>query len=53
VATFAIGQAGAANAALFAVAMLATQDAALGEALDRFRAEQTAAARAMTLPPAA
>jgi 5-(carboxyamino)imidazole ribonucleotide mutase len=53
VATFAIGQAGAANAALFAVAMLATQDAALGEALDQFRAEQTAAARAMTLPPAA
>lgn len=53
VATFAIGPAGAANAALFAVAMLAAHDAALGQALDQFRAEQTAAARAMTLPPAA
>jgi 5-(carboxyamino)imidazole ribonucleotide mutase len=48
VATFAIGPAGAANAALFAVAMLATDDAALREQLERFRAEQTAAARAMT-----
>ena len=52
VATFAIGAAGAANAALFAVAMLAGDDAALRERLARFRAEQTAAARAMTLPPA-
>ena len=53
VATFAIGQAGAANAALFAVAMLATADAALRERLQAFRARQTEAARAMTLPPAA
>ena len=51
VATFAIGQAGAANAALFAVAMLACHDAALRQKLEAFRAEQTAAARAMTLPP--
>ena len=51
VATFAIGQAGAANAALFAVAMLANHDAALRSKLEAFRAEQTAAARAMTLPP--
>ncbi len=51
VATFAIGQAGAANAALFAVAMLASHDASLRSKLDAFRAEQTAMARAMTLPP--
>ncbi|MEN9889450.1 MAG: N5-carboxyaminoimidazole ribonucleotide mutase [Pseudomonadota bacterium] len=51
VATFAIGQAGAANAALFAVALLANRDAALRHKLEAFRAEQTAAARAMTLPP--
>ena len=51
VATFAIGTAGAANAALFAVALLAAYDAALRERLHAFRAEQTAAARAMTLPP--
>ena len=51
VATFAIGPAGAANAALFAVAQLANHDAALRERLLAFRAEQTAAARAMTLPP--
>lgn len=48
VATFAIGAAGAANAALFAVAMLAVGDAALREQLADFRARQTAAARAMT-----
>ena len=42
VATFAIGQAGATNAALFAAAMLATSDARIGEALDLFRASQTA-----------
>lgn len=53
VATFAIGVAGAANAALFAVAMLANEDPALRARLDAFRTEQTAAARAMTLPPAA
>jgi 5-(carboxyamino)imidazole ribonucleotide mutase len=51
VATFAIGQAGAANAALFAVALLANQDAALRERLEAFRTQQTEAARAMTLPP--
>jgi 5-(carboxyamino)imidazole ribonucleotide mutase len=48
VATFAIGTAGAANAALFAVAMLANEDAALRERLIAFRARQTEAARAMT-----
>ncbi len=48
VATFAIGAAGAANAALFAVAMLAVEDAALREQLAAFRARQTAAAQAMT-----
>lgn len=53
VATFAIGAAGAANAALFAVAMLASQDPALRERLQAWRARQTEAARAMTLPPAA
>ncbi|WP_332826654.1 5-(carboxyamino)imidazole ribonucleotide mutase [Ramlibacter sp.] len=51
VATFAIGAAGAANAALFAVAMLANHDPALRARLDAFRARQTDAARAMTLPP--
>lgn len=53
VATFAIGPAGAANAALFAVAMLAGEDPALRQKLQAFRAEQTEAARAMTLPPRA
>jgi 5-(carboxyamino)imidazole ribonucleotide mutase len=48
VATFAIGAAGAANAALFAVAMLANRDAALRARLEHYRAAQTAAARAMT-----
>ena len=52
VATFAIGQAGAANAALFAVAMLANEDPALRAKLEAFRAEQTATARGMSLPPA-
>ena len=47
VATFAIGTAGAANAALFAVAMLATRDQALRAKLDAFRQRQTEAARAM------
>ena len=51
VATFAIGTAGAANAALFAVAMLANEDAALRAKLEAFRTRQTEAARAMTLPP--
>lgn len=48
VATFAIGPAGAANAALFALAMLAVDDAALRQRLEAFRARQTEAARAMT-----
>jgi len=48
VATFAIGTAGAANAALFAVAMLANHDAGLRAQLDAYRARQTEAARAMT-----
>jgi 5-(carboxyamino)imidazole ribonucleotide mutase len=52
VATFAIGAAGAANAALFAVAMLANGNPALREQLNAFRAAQTEAARGMTLPPA-
>src|SRR3982751_4297857 len=41
VATFAIGTAGAANAALFAAAMLATEHPSIGQALDTFRAQQT------------
>ena len=52
VATFAIGEAGAANAGLFAVAMLASGDAALAAQLAAFRARQTEAAKAMTLPAA-
>jgi 5-(carboxyamino)imidazole ribonucleotide mutase len=47
VATFAIGAAGAANAALFAVAMLALQDASLAKKLHDFRAAQTQAATEM------
>ena len=48
VATFAIGAAGAANAALFAVAMLAADDPALRQRLQAFRDEQTSHAQAMT-----
>jgi 5-(carboxyamino)imidazole ribonucleotide mutase len=48
VATFAIGTAGAANAALFAVAMLATGNDALRAQLEAFRQRQTEVARAMT-----
>src|SRR5438477_13077034 len=51
VATFAIGEAGAANAALFAVAMLARGDEALSRKLEAFRASQTEKVRAMKLPP--
>ena len=51
VATFAIGEAGAANAGLFAVALLAATDAALADQLDAFRAEQTASVLAMNLDP--
>jgi 5-(carboxyamino)imidazole ribonucleotide mutase len=50
VATFAIGEAGAANAALAAIAMLATTDDALAAKLEEFRARQTEVARGMTLP---
>ena len=50
VATFAIGAAGAANAALFAIALLANHNTALREQLEAFRARQTEAARAMALP---
>ena len=50
VATFAIGTAGAANAALFAVSLLALHNSALATKLQQFRADQTEAARAMTLP---
>ncbi len=52
VATFAIGAAGAANAALFAVALLAHDHPKLHQALQAFRQQQTDAARAMTVPPA-
>ncbi len=48
VATFAIGAAGAANAALFAVALLSAQDSGLMSKLEAFRARQHAAAIAMT-----
>ncbi|WP_292978524.1 5-(carboxyamino)imidazole ribonucleotide mutase [Nitrosomonas sp.] len=50
VATFAIGEAGATNAALFAAAILAGEDPALAEKLDQFRKDQAAAVAAMTLP---
>jgi len=50
VATFAIGEAGAANAALFAAAMLAVNDAALAERLRAFRARQAEAVKAAKLP---
>ena len=53
VATFAIWAAGAANAALFAVAMLAVHQPAMADALKTFRDKQTALATAMTLPPSA
>ncbi len=49
VATFAIGEAGAANAALFAAAMLAAGDVNIARRLAQYRARQTAAARAMKL----
>jgi 5-(carboxyamino)imidazole ribonucleotide mutase len=51
VATFAIGQAGAANAALFAISMLAAGDPVLLAQLEAFREKQTLAARSMVLPP--
>ncbi len=48
--TFAIGEAGAANAALAAVAMLATTDEALATRLQAYREKQSQVARDMTLP---
>ena len=50
VATFAVGEAGAANAGLFAVAMLAREDATLEKKLAAFRRKQTVSVRAMKLP---
>jgi 5-(carboxyamino)imidazole ribonucleotide mutase len=50
VSTFAIGEAGAANAALTAIAIIATVDDVLASQLDAFRAHQSAAAKAMVLP---
>ena len=50
VATFAIGEAGAANAALFAIATLALSDASLAKRLAAFRAKQTQAVLAAKLP---
>jgi len=51
VATFAIGEAGAANAGLFAAALIASTDDKLAQRLAAFRDKQTAAARAMRVPP--
>jgi len=51
VATFAIGEAGAANAGLFAVAMLAREDETLARKLAEFRDAQTQKVRSMKLPP--
>jgi 5-(carboxyamino)imidazole ribonucleotide mutase len=50
VATFAVGEAGAANAGLFAAAMLARNDPKLAKKLAAFRRKQTASVRAMKLP---
>ncbi|WP_028447511.1 5-(carboxyamino)imidazole ribonucleotide mutase [Chitinimonas koreensis] len=50
VATFAIGEAGAANAGLFAVALLANEDAELRQKLNRFRDDQRKTVLAMELP---
>lgn len=52
VATFAVGEAGAVNAALFAAAMLANADPALRDKLAAFRVKQQETVHAMTLPPA-
>ena len=49
VATFAVGEAGAANAALFAIALLAREDERLARKLQAFRGKQTRAVRAMKL----
>ena len=52
VATFAIGEAGAANAGLFAAALIAATDPAVARKLAAFRVKQTGTARAMRVPPA-
>ncbi|NIR61995.1 MAG: 5-(carboxyamino)imidazole ribonucleotide mutase [Gammaproteobacteria bacterium] len=51
VATFAIGEAGAANAGLFAAALVSAADPALAERLEALRREQAEAVRGMSLPP--
>jgi 5-(carboxyamino)imidazole ribonucleotide mutase len=51
VATFAIGEAGAANAALFAVSMIAVTDAAMAGRLQEFRKQQEEKVRNARLPP--
>lgn len=51
VATFAIGEAGAANAALFAIAQIATTDSKVAAKLEQFRKDQHQAVLNMTLPP--
>jgi 5-(carboxyamino)imidazole ribonucleotide mutase len=51
VATFAIGEAGATNAALFAVSLLAADDASLAARLDAYRAERRERAARSVLPP--
>ena len=53
VGTFAVGEAGAANAGLFAVALLARDDERLARRLEAFRRKQTRTVRAMKLPPVA
>lgn len=53
VATFTIGEAGAANAALHAIACMAVSNDPLRQKLDAFRAKQTQTARAMVVPPVA
>ena len=53
VATFAIGEVGAANAGLFAVALLALHDPQIAQRLQAFRQTQTGAASSMSLPPPA
>ena len=50
VATFAIGEAGASNAGLFAVSLLAVEDAKVAGLLAKFRETQAATVAAMTLP---
>ena len=52
VATFAIGEAGAANAALFAVSIIAVSDSGMADKLQEFRKQQEAAVRSAKLPPA-